>query len=129
MKLFLTACAALALFAALAIAAGIDGKWVAERKMERDGQSFTITQTFDLKSDGDKLTGKLGMQFGDQEPRSVDIQDGKIDGDKFSFNTVMSTPNGDMKISYSGTVEGDALKGTSQRQGGGQSRPFEAKRK
>ena len=59
----------------------------------------------------------------------MDIQDGKIDGDKFSFNTVMSTPNGDMKISYSGTVEGDALKGTSQRQGGGQSRPFEAKRK
>jgi hypothetical protein len=129
MKLFLTAGAALAMIAGLAIAASIDGKWVAERKMERDGQSFTITQTFDLKAEGDKLTGKLGMQFGDQEPRTVDIQDGKIDGDKFSFNTVMSTPNGDMKISYSGTVEGDALKGTSQREGGGQSRPFEAKRK
>ena len=129
MKLFLTASLALALFAGLAVAAGIDGKWVAERKMERDGQSFTITQTFDLKSEGSKLTGKLDMQFGDQEPRSVEIQDGKIDGDKFSFNTVMTTPNGEMKIAYSGSVEGDTLKGASQREGGGQSRPFEAKRK
>jgi hypothetical protein len=129
MKLFLTACLALALFAGLAVAAGIDGKWVSERKMERDGQSFTITQTFDLKSEGNKLTGKLDMQFGDQEPRSVEIQDGKIDGEKFSFNTVMTTPNGEMKIAYSGSVEGDTLKGASQREGGGQSRPFEAKRK
>lgn len=129
MKLFFAAITALALFAGIGLAAGIDGKWVAERKMDRNGQSFTITQTFDLKSEGDKLTGKLEMQFGDQEPRSVEIQDGKIDGNKFSFNTAMSTPNGEMKITYTGTVEGDALKGTSQREGGGQSRPFEAKRK
>ena len=39
MKLFLTACAALALFAALAIAAGIDGKWVAEAQ---DGARRTV---------------------------------------------------------------------------------------
>jgi hypothetical protein len=129
MKAFLTACLTFALFAGSALAAGIDGKWVAERKMERDGQAFTITQTFDLKSAGNNLTGKIEMQFGDQEPRSVEIQDGKIDGDKFSFNTVMTTPNGEMKIAYSGAVEGDTLKGTSQREGGGQSRPFEAKRK
>jgi hypothetical protein len=128
MKVFFTACVTLALFMGLAIAASIDGKWVAERKMERDGQAFTITQTFDLKSDGDKLNGKIEMKFGDQEPRSVEIQDGKLDGSKFSFSTNMQTPNGDMKIMYSGTVEGDTLKGESQREGG-QSRPFEAKRK
>lgn len=128
MKILLTLALSMLSLAGPAFADAIDGKWVAERKMERDGQSFTIVQTLDLKAEASKLTGKMAMQFGDQEPRSVEIQDGKIDGAKFSFNTVMSTPNGDFKIAYSGTVEGDMLKGTSEREGG-QSRPFEAKRK
>jgi len=116
------------LLAGIAIAGEIDGKWVAERKIERDGQSFTIIQTFDLKAEGNSLTGKLSMKFGDNEPPAVDIKDGKIDGSKFSFTTTMQTPNGDMKMNYSGTVEGDTLKGTAEREGG-QARPFEAKRK
>ena len=119
--------ASLLLFASAALAA-IDGKWVAERKMERDGQSFTIIQTFDLKNDGGKLTGTLTMQFGDMEPRTIEIKDGKVEGDKFSFNTTLSTPNGDFKMTYSGTVEGETLKGNAERDGG-QARPFEAKRK
>lgn len=116
------------LLAGLAAAASIDGKWVSERKMNRDGQEFTIIQTFDLKSDGSTLTGKLSMQFGDMEPREIEIKDGKIDGNKFSFTTTMSTPNGEFKSIYNGTVEGETLKGTSEREGG-QARPFEAKRK
>ena len=40
---------------------------------------------------------------------------------------MMSTPNGDMKTSYSGTVEGNTLKGNAEREGG-QARPFEAKK-
>jgi hypothetical protein len=113
--------------AGAALAAPIDGKWYAERKMERDGQSFTIKQTMDLKADGNKLTGKLTMAFGNQEPRSIDIKDGKVDGNKFSFTVVMSTPNGEFKSNYEGTVEGSAMKGTVTRDGG-QSRPFEAKK-
>lgn len=128
MKTFIALCVCTFLFVGVALAASIDGKWVSERKLERDGQSFTIVQTFDLKSDGNKLTGKLTTQFGEMEPRTVDITDGKIDGDKFSFSTTMSTPNGDFKMTYAGTVEGDTLKGTAEREGG-QARPFEAKRK
>ena len=128
MKLILSVGMCLLLMAGAALAASIDGKWVAERKMERDGQSFTIIQTFDLKSDGAKLTGNLTMQFGDMEPRTMEIKDGKVDGNKFSFSTVMDTPNGEFKMNYNGTVEGDTLKGTSEREGG-QARPFEAKRK
>jgi len=116
------------LLAGVALAAAIDGSWISVRKMERDGQAFTITQTFDLKADGGKLTGTITMAFGDMEPRKVDIKDGKIDGVKFTFSTTMSTPNGDFKMVYAGTVEGDTLKGTAEREGG-QSRPFEAKRK
>lgn len=128
MKVLTTILVCVFLLAGITLAASIDGKWVAERKMERDGQSFTIIQTFDLKSEGAKLTGTLTMAFGDMEPRTVEIKEGKIEGSKFSFTTVMSTPNGDFKSVYEGTVEGDTLKGTSTREGG-QSRPFEAKRK
>ena len=39
----------------------------------------------------------------------------------------MQTPNGDMKVNYSGTVDGNVLKGNSEREGG-QARPFEAKK-
>jgi hypothetical protein len=126
-RILVTVCVCFLLAAGLALAS-IDGKWVSERKMERNGETFTIIQTFDLKAEGSKLTGKLTMQFGDMEPRTIDISDGKIDGDKFSFTTVMSTPNGEFKTLYSGTVEGDTLKGTAEREGG-QGRPFEAKRK
>ncbi len=115
------------LLGGLALAASIDGKWVSVRKMERGGESFTITQTFDLKAQGSSLTGSVTMAFGDMEPRKTEIKEGKIDGNKFSFTTVMSTPNGEFKMAYEGTVEGDTLKGTSSREGG-QSRPFEAKR-
>lgn len=126
-RLLLVAASAL-LAAVSAVAGPIDGKWVSERKMERDGQSFTIVQTFELKAEGDKLTGKFAMKFGEMEPPPADIKDGKIEGNKFSFTTTMSTPNGDMKTSYSGTVDGDTIKGTAEREGG-QARPFEAKRK
>lgn len=115
------------LLAATALAGPIDGKWVSERKMERDGQSMTIVQTFELKAEGDKLTGKFSMKFGDMEPPPGEIKDGKIDGNTFSFTTLISTPNGDMKMSYSGTVEGSVLKGNAERDGG-QARPFEAKK-
>jgi hypothetical protein len=116
------------LLAGVALAAAIDGSWISVRKVERDGQAFTITQTFDLKADGSKLTGVITMAFGDMEPMKTDIKDGKIDGAKFTFSTTMSTPNGDFKMVFAGTVEGDTLKGTAEREGG-QARPFEAKRK
>ncbi len=128
MKILATVLVGLFLLAGFAAAASIDGKWVSERKMERDGQSFTIVQTFDLKSDGNKVTGTVSMQFGDMEPRSMEIKDGKLDGNKFSFATQMSTPNGDFKMVYEGTVEGETLKGTASREGGNP-RPFEAKKK
>jgi len=129
MKRITVVLAMLTLLAGLVFAeAAINGKWVSERKVDRDGQSFTIIQTFDLKADGPKLTGKATMKFGDMEPREMDIQDGKITGDKVSWTTTMQTPNGDFKMLYTATVTGDSLKGEVARDGG-DARPFEAKRK
>jgi hypothetical protein len=128
MRILITVFALLVLVTGMASAA-IDGKWVAERKMERDGRSFTIIQTFDFRSEGNQLTGKMTMQFGEMEPRTIEIKDGKIDGGKFSFTTVFSTPNGDFKTNYEGTVEGATLKGVAETEGRGEPRPFEARRK
>lgn len=126
MKTLSTMLACIALLAGSALAGDIDGKWTSERKMDRDGQSFTIKQMFDLKSDGDKIKGGITVLFGDNEMKA-DIKDGKIDGNKFTFSATMQTPNGDMKTTYEGTIEGSTLKGTTSREGG-QSRPFEAKK-
>jgi hypothetical protein len=128
MKIFTTIVLCFCLLAGISLAAPIDGKWGSERKMERNGQSMTIVQTFDLKAEGTALAGSVTVAFGDREPRKSEIKEGKVDGDKFSFATVMSGPNGEVKTVYEGTVEGDTLKGTAARQGG-QSRPFEAKKK
>jgi hypothetical protein len=130
MRIFGSILVCLLLLAGLLLAAAIDGKWVVERKVERGGESFTITQTFDLKSDGSKLTGTVTTVFGQREPFTAEIRDGKVEGNKFSFVTVMSTPNGEFKSSYEGTVEGDMLKGTvTPGREGAESRPFEAHRK
>lgn len=128
MKLFLSVFACLALLAGLCFAGPLDGKWISERKIDRNGEEMTIKQTFDLKTDGAKLSGTLTMVFGSMEPPPAEIKDGKIDGNKFSFKTVMSTPNGDFTTIYEGTIDGDTLKGTAAREGG-EGRPFEAKRK
>lgn len=127
MKTLLTVLVIACLVAGVALAAGIDGKWYSERKMERDGNTMVIKTTFELKSDGAKLTGKMVMAMGDMDPRDVEIKDGKIEGNKFSFTTTMSTPNGEFKTVYNGTLDGDTIKGTAAREGG-QERPFEAKR-
>ncbi len=127
MKTLLAAFVLLLVSLSTAFGADIDGKWKSERTMERNGQSMTITIVFDLKADGSKLTGKLKITTprGDRE---ADVADGKIDGNKFSFSTVTEGQNGNMTTKYEGTVEGDTLKGTSAREGGNRSMPFEAKK-
>ena len=129
MKTTVTILVCFLMLAGVALAGAIDGKWVSERKMNRNGQEMTITQTFVLKSDGDKLSGTVTMQMGDMEPRVSEFKDGKIDGNKFSFKVTTTTPRGDMTSVYEGTVEGDMLKGTSTREGSeAPPRPFEAKK-
>jgi hypothetical protein len=110
-------------------AADIDGKWKAESKRpSRDGSGeITITMLFDLKADGATLTGTVTTSNPRGE-RQATISNGKIDGNKFSFTTVTEGPNGSMTIKYEGTVEGSSLKGTSAREGGQRSFPFEAKK-
>ena len=70
----------------------------------RDGNM--VTQTLTLQQDGAKLTGTLKGQRG-EAPLT-----GTISGNNISFSVTRTTPNGEIKIDYTGTVSGDAMKGT-----------------
>jgi hypothetical protein len=114
-----------------AAAAGIDGKWSFESEMgmgkKGGGDGVKVKTTLDLKSQGDKLTGSVATAAGRRDMTS-EVTDGKLDGNKFSFVTVMRGRKGEQKIFWSGTVEGDELKGTRAREEGGRGLPFTAKR-
>lgn len=94
------------LFIALAtvttFAADIAGKWKTTMTTpngdKREG-------TLDLKVDGNKLTGTMGGARG-----TVEIQDGKVDGDKISFVVVRKFQDNEMKLPYTGVVTGDDMK-------------------
>jgi hypothetical protein len=106
-----------------ATAAGIDGKWTSESKRGDN----TIQQTLTLKNDGGTLTGTVETSFNGNS-RSVDIQNGKVDGNKFSFSMVQRGKQGEVTVTWEGAVNGDEMNGTQKREGGDQSRPFTAKR-
>jgi hypothetical protein len=118
--------AGLLVSAALTLAAGIDGKWSMEGMANKKTGKTAPALTLNLKAAGAKLEGQVeGMG---RKGAGVAIQDGKIDGNKFSFTTTVTSKKGDQKVVWEGTVEGDALKGTRMREGGRRGQPFTAKR-
>jgi hypothetical protein len=99
--------AALAALATAVWAADITGKWSAQMSGP-DGGGMTLTFTF--KQSGTKLTGTMDGPGG--EP--MQIQDGKVDGDKISFAVSFN----DMKIVHEGVVKGDEITLTVKMDGG-----------
>lgn len=85
-----------ALFATAALAADVSGRW--EGSMSTPNGDMQIA--FILKADGAKLTGSVETPNG-----SVDIEEGRVDGDHISFKTHFS----DNVITHEGTVSGDTL--------------------
>ena len=97
------------LLASVGAAAGIDGKWTAEVP----GRQGPMEMVFDLKADGDKVTGTISNDFmGESE-----IQDGKIEGDKISFKQVVEMGR-TMTFTYSGKIKGDEIEFTRAIEGG-----------
>lgn len=99
---------------AAALAADVNGKWVAQIP-GRDGA--TIEQVFLLKNEGGKITGTLSMNFGGQ-PIEQKIVDGKLEGDNISFTTVAEFNGNEFRMNYKGTVSGSEMKLTRTREGG-----------
>jgi len=106
---------------AAAAAAGISGKWTGDVP-GRGGD--TTPSTFVFKADGDRLTGTMTGAQGE-----VPLQEGKVSGDQVSFATVLDFGGNTVKILYKGTLSGDRIQMTRQREGGGgQAREFTLKR-
>src|SRR4051795_6836510 len=107
-----------------------DGTWTWSVPGRNGGDPRT--STLKLKSDGDKLTGKIsspGRQGG--EARETDIEDGKIKGDEVSFKVVREFNGNKFTANYNGKLSGDTIKGKVERQGqdgNTNSRDWEAKR-
>jgi len=121
MRTIWIACFLLLMFATAAMAADIAGKWSGD--VPGRGGDTTAT-TFAFKVDGDKLAGSMTGPQGE-----VPLQDGKVSGQEISFTTTLDFGGNSVKILYKGTVSGDQIKMTRQREGGsGQVREFTLKR-
>jgi hypothetical protein len=110
MKNLLMICAVLAmtLGAGKAMAADVTGSWTTTMQGQ-DGNSMQLTFTF--KQDGATVTGSvLSPMGGDPMP----IANGKVDGDKFTFDVSF---NG-MTIHHDCTVAGDTIKMTTKSDSG-----------
>ena len=82
-------------------AAGVDGKWEAEVQ----GPQGPMVMKFNLKADGEALTGTVGSEA----MGNSDIQDGKISGDAVAFVQVVTRGNREIRLQYDGKLMGDSL--------------------
>src|SRR5215831_9025111 len=98
----------------VAASADLSGTWTGE--VPRRGAATPTTFVF--KVDGDKLTGTATSSQGQES-----FADGKISGNEISF----SMEAGGAKVVFRGTISGDEIKMTRQREGG-QARTFTLKR-
>ena len=96
--------AAVVVLLALPVAAqtNVTGKWVLD--VQTDAGSGT--PTLSLKQDGEKLTGHYTGQLGD-----VDVT-GTIKGNEFTFGFAGDVQGQAIKVTYTGTVDKDTMKGT-----------------
>jgi hypothetical protein len=102
MRNWVLMCAALLMIASVKpafAATDVTGTWTGTLTAP-DGSTYPLT--FNFKQDGEKVTGTVLGPQGDP----IAIDKGKIDGDKFTFETSF---NG-MTISHECTVNGDEIK-------------------
>jgi hypothetical protein len=78
------------------------GTWNITTKSPMGSQDGTLT----LDVDGGALTGTMSGAQG-----SMELEDGKADGDSLSWVANMTSPM-PMKLEFAATVDGDAISGT-----------------
>ncbi|HXS88909.1 MAG TPA: hypothetical protein VN705_06140 [Steroidobacteraceae bacterium] len=101
-RLFITMLASAALAgAALAADANVAGEW----DFTVETQAGTGTPHFSLKQDGSNVTGTYKGQLGEAPVT------GTVKGNELTINFKVNAQGTDLAITYSGTVEGDAIKG------------------
>ena len=97
---------ALLLWAAPAMAGDVDGKWAGT--VSTPGGDLEVA--YDFKSEGPTLTGTTTSPDGS----TVTIKDGKIDGNKITFNVSLDLGGMVIDISYTGVVSAEEIKLTAE---------------
>ena len=82
--------------------ANVAGTW----QMTSEGRNGPITSTLTIQQDAAAIKGTLSG------PRGDSAFEGTVAGNKISFTVKRDTPNGTFTIEYTGTVDGDSIKGT-----------------
>ena len=101
-RLFITMLASAALAgAALAADANVAGEW----DFTVETQAGTGSPHFSLKQDGASLSGTYKGQLGEAPVT------GTVKGNDVTISFKVNAQGTDLAITYSGTVEGDAIKG------------------
>jgi hypothetical protein len=103
-RLMLSAAFALAVFVS-ARAADLTGKW----KAEFDTQIGVQKYIFDLKADGDKLSGKATFERQDQKGEVV-LTELKMVKDVVSFVEPLKFQDQEIRVEYVGKITGDEMK-------------------
>src|SRR5882724_2731021 len=88
-------------------AADITGKW----KTEFDTVIGHLKYTYELKADGEKLSGKAFRDL-DGTKTTIDLFEGKINGDEVSFVEPLKVHEQEIRIEYKGKIAGDEIKFT-----------------
>lgn len=93
--------------AGAALAADVAGQW----KSEFTSPIGPLKYIYDLKADGDKLTGKAIRELAGQKTET-EIKEGKVSGNEVSFVEPLKVNDQDVRIEYKGKLEGDQIKFT-----------------
>jgi hypothetical protein len=95
----------------------------------------TRTSTLMLTVDGSMLTGTVTRTGGGGRgggggggPQAIEISDGSIDGNSFTFTITRTFGDNSFTQVYMGTVDGATISGTIDSGRGGGGRPFTGKR-
>lgn len=120
--------AAYLLTVAIVSAADVNGSWSWTMPGRNGGPDRTSKLT--LKAEGAKLTGKVVSPGREGATTETAITEGKLDGDKVTFDVIREWNGNSNTNHYSGKLAGDKITGKIEftRQGEKQSRDWEAKR-
>jgi hypothetical protein len=110
----------LAMFAAAAVAADINGTW----KATAEGPNGSMERTFIFKVEGSKVTGETTSTMMGKST----IADGKIDGDSVTFTITGKLGDNEMKLNYTGKIKDNEIVFESSAGSGGQTIEWHAKK-
>jgi len=102
-RLLVASLAAVAFLSSVAIAAdaNVTGKWT----MTVTSQAGTGSPTFDLKQEGDTVTGTYKGALGEAPVT------GSVKGNDLTLNIKISAQGQELAVVYSGKIEGDSVSG------------------